>query len=66
MTKQEEKIIEKLQKENEELKEDNKKLNDLLMFSELDYVSKDIIRDKIKELEVKFKKHEGEGLSGFF
>lgn len=41
-------LIEKQQKEIEEKNKDIKKLNDLLMLSELDYISKDKIREKIE------------------
>ena len=68
------KEIVKLEKENEELKEElaskNKQIKLMQEMNlpeeiEINYISKDTIRDKIKELEVKYKKYEKEGLSGF-
>ena len=43
-----------LQKEIEEKNKDIKKLNDLLMLSELDYISKDKIREKIEEIDKEY------------
>lgn len=45
-------IIDKQQKEVEEKNKDIKKLNDLLMLSELDYISKDKIRELIKKYRI--------------
>lgn len=47
-------LIENQQKEIEEKNKDIKKLNDLLMLSELDYISKDKIRKKIKEIDKEY------------
>ena len=71
--------IEQLQKENEELKQDNKTLCEIaylgkqvqipyttpVLTSTYDFISKDKIRNKIKELEASYKKYEREGLSNF-
>lgn len=46
-------LIEKQQKEIEEKNKDIKKLNDLLMLGELDYISKDKIRELIKKYQEK-------------
>lgn len=47
-------VIEKQQKEIEEKNRDIKKLNDLLMLSELDYISKDKIREKLNQIHNEF------------